>query len=173
MNAWFEASFATNYFSRSLSPSHYHGLSADLLWTCSDATRKTFVVPDIKPLDLYDCTRAKICASVGWLLAKSYGNAGMWLRLLWPNVYIVFCFSYIPSLLCNPALFPDCQCIEKRVREGELTARCVNSAIFGTQRVIAHSTWTVGQRACVVCKSYSAPHLTRIAVLPQIPRCST
>uniref|UniRef100_A0A4W5NJ95 Calmodulin regulated spectrin associated protein family member 3 n=1 Tax=Hucho hucho TaxID=62062 RepID=A0A4W5NJ95_9TELE len=41
----------------------------------SNATRKTFVVPDIKPLDLYDCTRAKICASVGWLLAKSYGNA--------------------------------------------------------------------------------------------------
>ncbi|XP_036796633.1 calmodulin-regulated spectrin-associated protein 3-like [Oncorhynchus mykiss] len=41
----------------------------------SDATRKTFVVPDITPLDLYDCTRAKICASVGWLLAKSYGNA--------------------------------------------------------------------------------------------------
>ncbi|XP_010890817.2 calmodulin-regulated spectrin-associated protein 3 isoform X2 [Esox lucius] len=41
----------------------------------SNATRKTFVVPDIKPLDLYDTTRAKICASVGWLLAKSYGNA--------------------------------------------------------------------------------------------------
>ncbi|KAK5884835.1 hypothetical protein CesoFtcFv8_018614 [Champsocephalus esox] len=37
--------------------------------------RKTFVVPDIKPLDLYDCTKAKICASVGWLLAKSYGSA--------------------------------------------------------------------------------------------------
>ena len=49
-------------------------------------------------------------------------------------------FPYIPSLLCNPALFPDCQCIEKRVHEGELTARCVNSAILGTQRVIAHST---------------------------------
>ncbi|XP_030205907.1 calmodulin-regulated spectrin-associated protein 3 isoform X2 [Gadus morhua] len=41
----------------------------------SNATRKTFVVPDIKPLDLYDSTRGKICASVGWLLAKSYGNA--------------------------------------------------------------------------------------------------
>ncbi|XP_076000355.1 calmodulin-regulated spectrin-associated protein 3 isoform X2 [Genypterus blacodes] len=41
----------------------------------STAMRKTFVVPDIKPLDLYDCTRAKICASVGWLLAKSYGCA--------------------------------------------------------------------------------------------------
>ncbi|KAM7371792.1 hypothetical protein PAMP_009002 [Pampus punctatissimus] len=40
-----------------------------------DSVRKTFVVPDIKPLDLYDCTKAKICASVGWLLAKSYGNA--------------------------------------------------------------------------------------------------
>ncbi|XP_029014684.1 calmodulin-regulated spectrin-associated protein 3 isoform X2 [Betta splendens] len=39
------------------------------------AARKTFVVPDIKPLDLYDCTKAKICASVGWLLAKSYGSA--------------------------------------------------------------------------------------------------
>ncbi|KAL0992625.1 hypothetical protein UPYG_G00095930 [Umbra pygmaea] len=41
----------------------------------SNAMRKTFVVPDIKPLDLYDVNRAKICASVGWLLAKSYGNA--------------------------------------------------------------------------------------------------
>ncbi|XP_016318575.1 calmodulin-regulated spectrin-associated protein 3-like isoform X3 [Sinocyclocheilus anshuiensis] len=41
----------------------------------SNAMRKTFVVPDIKPLDQYDLTRARICASVGWLLAKSYGNA--------------------------------------------------------------------------------------------------
>ncbi|XP_054615710.1 calmodulin-regulated spectrin-associated protein 3 [Dunckerocampus dactyliophorus] len=40
-----------------------------------DSIRKTFVVPDIKPLDLYDCTKAKICSSVGWLLAKSYGSA--------------------------------------------------------------------------------------------------
>uniref|UniRef100_UPI0037E7E771 calmodulin-regulated spectrin-associated protein 3 n=1 Tax=Semicossyphus pulcher TaxID=241346 RepID=UPI0037E7E771 len=40
----------------------------------SPTMRKTFVVPDIKPLDLYDCTKAKICASVGWLLAKSYGS---------------------------------------------------------------------------------------------------
>lgn len=43
----------------------------------SNAMRKTFVVPDIKPLDQYDLTRARICASVGWLLAKSYGNAGI------------------------------------------------------------------------------------------------
>ncbi|KAM9392940.1 calmodulin-regulated spectrin-associated protein 3 isoform 2-T2 [Pholidichthys leucotaenia] len=41
----------------------------------SPTMRKTFVVPDIKPLDLYDCTKSKICASVGWLLAKSYGGA--------------------------------------------------------------------------------------------------
>ncbi|KAM6957642.1 calmodulin-regulated spectrin-associated protein 3 [Aplochiton taeniatus] len=41
----------------------------------SNAVRKTFALPDIKPLDLYDCTRAKICSSVGWLLSKSYGNA--------------------------------------------------------------------------------------------------
>ncbi|XP_040919550.1 calmodulin-regulated spectrin-associated protein 3 isoform X2 [Toxotes jaculatrix] len=41
----------------------------------SPTMRKTFVIPDIKPLDLYDSTKAKICASVGWLLAKSYGSA--------------------------------------------------------------------------------------------------
>ncbi|XP_076866099.1 calmodulin-regulated spectrin-associated protein 3 isoform X2 [Brachyhypopomus gauderio] len=41
----------------------------------SSAARKTFVVPDVKPLDQYDSSRAKICGSVGWLLAKSYGNA--------------------------------------------------------------------------------------------------
>ncbi|XP_069004966.1 calmodulin-regulated spectrin-associated protein 3 isoform X1 [Embiotoca jacksoni] len=41
----------------------------------SPTMRKTFVVPDIKPLDLYDCTKSKICASVGWLLGKSYGSA--------------------------------------------------------------------------------------------------
>ncbi|XP_039895813.1 calmodulin-regulated spectrin-associated protein 3 isoform X3 [Simochromis diagramma] len=40
----------------------------------SPTMRKTFVVPDIKSLDLYDCTKSKICASVGWLLAKSYGS---------------------------------------------------------------------------------------------------
>ncbi|XP_046690693.1 calmodulin-regulated spectrin-associated protein 3 isoform X1 [Silurus meridionalis] len=41
----------------------------------SNAMRKTFVVPDVKALDQYDIHRAKICASVGWVLAKSYGNA--------------------------------------------------------------------------------------------------
>ncbi|XP_036408322.1 calmodulin-regulated spectrin-associated protein 3 [Megalops cyprinoides] len=41
----------------------------------SAATRKTFMVPDIKPLDQYDFSRAKICASLGWLLAKAYGTA--------------------------------------------------------------------------------------------------
>ncbi|XP_045565998.1 calmodulin-regulated spectrin-associated protein 3 isoform X3 [Salmo salar] len=37
--------------------------------------RKTSTVPDIKPLDQYDFNRAKVCASVRWLLAKSYGSA--------------------------------------------------------------------------------------------------
>ncbi|XP_037328567.2 calmodulin-regulated spectrin-associated protein 3-like isoform X1 [Pungitius pungitius] len=36
---------------------------------------KTFSVPEIKPLDQYDFNRAKICASVRWLLSKSYGSA--------------------------------------------------------------------------------------------------
>ncbi|XP_056136188.1 calmodulin-regulated spectrin-associated protein 3 [Lampris incognitus] len=37
--------------------------------------KKTFTVPEIKPLDQYDFNRAKTCASVRWLLAKSYGSA--------------------------------------------------------------------------------------------------
>ncbi|XP_042341135.1 calmodulin-regulated spectrin-associated protein 3-like isoform X3 [Plectropomus leopardus] len=39
------------------------------------AMKKTFSVPEIKPLDKYDFNRAKICASVRWLLSKSYGSA--------------------------------------------------------------------------------------------------
>lgn len=41
----------------------------------SPTMKKSFTISDIKPLDLYDSTRAKICASVGWLLGKSYGSA--------------------------------------------------------------------------------------------------
>ncbi|KAM8823938.1 calmodulin-regulated spectrin-associated protein 3 isoform 1-T1 [Synchiropus picturatus] len=40
-----------------------------------DSVRKTFVVPDIQPLDVYDSTKARICSSVAWLLAKSYSSA--------------------------------------------------------------------------------------------------
>ncbi|KAM4595651.1 calmodulin-regulated spectrin-associated protein 3-like isoform 1-T1 [Fundulus diaphanus] len=39
------------------------------------AMKKTFTVPEIKPLDKYDFNRARICASVRWLLSKSYGSA--------------------------------------------------------------------------------------------------
>ncbi|XP_026159369.1 calmodulin-regulated spectrin-associated protein 3-like isoform X2 [Mastacembelus armatus] len=39
------------------------------------AMKKTFSVPEIEPLDQYDFNRAKICASVRWLLSKSYGSA--------------------------------------------------------------------------------------------------
>ncbi|MEQ2266293.1 hypothetical protein XENORESO_015405 [Xenotaenia resolanae] len=39
------------------------------------AMKKTFTVPEIKPLDKYDISRARICASVRWLLSKSYGSA--------------------------------------------------------------------------------------------------
>ncbi|KAJ8001447.1 hypothetical protein DPEC_G00169590 [Dallia pectoralis] len=37
--------------------------------------RRKSTVPEIKPLDRYDFNRAKVCASVRWLLAKSYGSA--------------------------------------------------------------------------------------------------
>ncbi|XP_078387595.1 calmodulin-regulated spectrin-associated protein 3 isoform X1 [Cetorhinus maximus] len=36
--------------------------------------RKTFLVPEIKPLDQYDFSRAKIAGSLSWLLSKSYGS---------------------------------------------------------------------------------------------------
>ncbi|MEQ2170460.1 hypothetical protein GOODEAATRI_000488, partial [Goodea atripinnis] len=39
------------------------------------AMKKTFTVPEIKPLDKYDISRARICASVRWMLSKSYGSA--------------------------------------------------------------------------------------------------
>ncbi|KAJ3614361.1 hypothetical protein NHX12_017935 [Muraenolepis orangiensis] len=42
----------------------------------ASAMKKTFTVSEIKPLDQYDFNRAKICASVRWLLSKSYGSAG-------------------------------------------------------------------------------------------------
>ncbi|KAJ8254027.1 hypothetical protein COCON_G00206390 [Conger conger] len=48
--------------------------SMDSTMVDSNATRRTLVVPDVKPSDQYDFTRAKICASLGWLLAKSYGT---------------------------------------------------------------------------------------------------
>ncbi|XP_067353994.1 calmodulin-regulated spectrin-associated protein 3-like isoform X3 [Channa argus] len=37
--------------------------------------KKSLSVPEIKPLDQYDFHRAKVCASVRWLLSKSYGSA--------------------------------------------------------------------------------------------------
>lgn len=40
------------------------------------AMNKVSSVPEIKPLDQYDFNRAKLRASVRWLLSKSYGSAG-------------------------------------------------------------------------------------------------
>uniref|UniRef100_A0A667X2W5 Calmodulin regulated spectrin-associated protein family, member 2a n=1 Tax=Myripristis murdjan TaxID=586833 RepID=A0A667X2W5_9TELE len=36
--------------------------------------RKTFIAPTIKPFDHYDFSRAKICCSLTWLVAKAYGT---------------------------------------------------------------------------------------------------
>lgn len=40
------------------------------------AMRKSFLVPEIKPLDQYDFPRARSAASLAWVLAKAYGGAG-------------------------------------------------------------------------------------------------
>uniref|UniRef100_A0ACB8EK06 Uncharacterized protein n=1 Tax=Sphaerodactylus townsendi TaxID=933632 RepID=A0ACB8EK06_9SAUR len=42
--------------------------------------RKSFLVPEIKPLDQYDFSRARSAASLAWVLAKGYGGAGLKLR---------------------------------------------------------------------------------------------
>ena len=105
----------------------------------SPTMKKTFVVPDIKPLDLYDCTKAKICASVGWLLAKSYGSAGRFqLRLqAW---WVIMMFKEVvwrPPSFCFPAicLYSVRQCSVKHMHVGEL--QCVySSAIFSTKSSI-------------------------------------
>uniref|UniRef100_A0A8C3IDP1 Calmodulin regulated spectrin associated protein family member 3 n=1 Tax=Chrysemys picta bellii TaxID=8478 RepID=A0A8C3IDP1_CHRPI len=39
------------------------------------AMRKSFLVPEIKPLDQYDFPRARSAASLAWALAKGYGGA--------------------------------------------------------------------------------------------------
>uniref|UniRef100_A0A3Q2YY06 CASAMP N-terminal domain-containing protein n=1 Tax=Hippocampus comes TaxID=109280 RepID=A0A3Q2YY06_HIPCM len=44
--------------------------------TTTTSSRKPFSVPEIPPLDRCDFGRAKIRASVRWLLCKSYGCAG-------------------------------------------------------------------------------------------------
>ncbi|XP_040202198.1 calmodulin-regulated spectrin-associated protein 3 isoform X2 [Rana temporaria] len=36
--------------------------------------KKSFMVPEIKPLDVYDAQQARISASLSWLIYKSYGN---------------------------------------------------------------------------------------------------
>lgn len=62
---------------------------------------KISTVPEIKPLDQYDFNRAKICASVRWLLSKSYGSAGTSFRgTVWVGRLIMN-----PSICGNPRCF--------------------------------------------------------------------
>ncbi|KAG8128874.1 hypothetical protein E2320_015602 [Naja naja] len=81
------------------------------------AMRKSFLVPEIKPLDQYDFPRARSAASLAWVLAKAYGGAVpplpytvalCWL-LLQPNLlqnYQAASYSllqnYLVLTICNP-----------------------------------------------------------------------
>lgn len=40
--------------------------------------KKTFVAPTIKSFEHYDFSRAKICCSLTWLVAKAYGTGRCW-----------------------------------------------------------------------------------------------
>lgn len=73
----------------------------------SPTMKKSFVVSDIKPLDLYDCTKAKICASVAWLLAKSYGCTGMGFLFYFFRIQAGWLIQFLdfvwkPQSLCCP-----------------------------------------------------------------------
>lgn len=60
------------------------------------AMRKSFLVPEIKPLDQYDFPRARSAASLAWALAKAYGGAGTaggvqrGLVWCWPMSFLFF-----------------------------------------------------------------------------------
>lgn len=67
------------------------------------AMNKGSSVPEIKPLDQYDFNRAKICASVRWLLSKSYGSAGTTvLGAVWVGHLIINALhTEIEAVLCH------------------------------------------------------------------------
>lgn len=103
----------------------------------SNATRKTFVVPDITPVDQYDFTRAKICASVGWLLAKSYGNAGMCEFVIWFIFENVLPLSY-PSIVL-PVRVMESACMKVN------SLGCVHSAIFRHTKTVGEVVHLCGR----------------------------
>lgn len=96
-------------------PSHFPGAAAAAassvpsVWRSADmvdapsAMNKGSSVPEIKPLDQYDFNRAKICASVRWLLSKSYGSAGTTVRgAVWVGRLIINALhTEIEALLCH------------------------------------------------------------------------
>lgn len=76
--------------------------SADMV-DAPGAMNKGSSVPEIKPLDQYDFNRAKICASVRWLLSKSYGSAGTTVRgAVWVGRLIIHALhTEIEADLCH------------------------------------------------------------------------
>lgn len=97
------------------SSSHFPGAAAAAassvpsVWRSVDmvdapsAMNKGPSVPEIKPLDQYDFNRAKICASVRWLLSKSYGSAGTTVRgAVWVGRLIINALhTEIEAVLCH------------------------------------------------------------------------
>lgn len=73
------------------------------------AMDKPSAVPELQPLHQYDFSRAKICASVRWLLAKWYGSAGTSLReAAWVGRLIIPPFKCLnPSFRESVLNYPD------------------------------------------------------------------
>lgn len=125
----------------------------------SNAMRKTFVVPDIKPLDQYDSSRARICASVGWLLAKSYGNAGIQSgRVSNPScaAFLEGNFSFWVSWTCvgsmiNTKTAQKC-CLARQLARFWDAARWVWHILFPSQILLvlspAHCSVTAEESMC-------------------------
>lgn len=53
--------------------------------------KKTFIVPAIKSFDHYDFNKAKIRASLTWLVTKAFGT-GRWRPFLWLNIFSFLLF---------------------------------------------------------------------------------
>lgn len=66
--------------------------------------RKTFIAPTIKPFDHYDFSRAKICCSLTWLVAKAYGTGR---RIFTLHVACISVYLEIDVFRC---ILQNCAC---------------------------------------------------------------
>lgn len=114
------------------------------------AMNKVSTVPEIKPLNQYDFSRAKISASVRWLLSKSYGSAGTSVReAAWVGRLIIIIIIMIkPVKGLNPGLTEAAQSIRMQ-RPSRLQPQGCLEVVADAEPVIVTMSWMlVGGDLC-------------------------